>query len=100
MVPCYIEGSPYDRVPWSPLVMTARVVVRYGERVESRQSADREDEPAVIQAMMRQWVGQIAKLAGHPNFEPQFAGRQWKPTAGELAEAIAGNQVRNASTAN
>jgi 1-acyl-sn-glycerol-3-phosphate acyltransferase len=100
LVPCYIEGSPYQRVAWSPLLMTAGVVVRYGELVESRQPADRDDEPAEIRAMMRQWVGQIAKLADRPEFVPQFAGRQWKPTTAELAEAMAASQPRNGSPAN
>jgi hypothetical protein len=37
---------------------------------------------------MRQWVSAIARLAGQPDFGGEFAGRQWKPTEEELAEAI------------
>lgn len=100
LVPCFVEGSPYDRVPWSPLLMSARVVVRYGQPVETQQTSDREDAPDEVQNLMRQCIGQIAQLAGRSEFVPQFAGRQWKPTPAELAESIAAGRPRNGHAAN
>jgi hypothetical protein len=74
--------------------------VRYGQPVESRQSSDCIDPPDEIQTLMRQCVGQIAQLAGRPEFVPQFAGRQWKPTPAELAEAMAAGRPRDGQPAN
>ena len=85
LVPCLIEGSPYDRVPWSPFLLTAQVVVRFGEPIPTRTSADSNDDSRASEGLMTRCVAQIAELAGQPGFEPQFAGRNWKPTAEELA---------------
>ncbi len=84
LVPVYVEGSPYRLVPWSPLLMTARVVVRFSEPIVP-QSAPPSDDKEANEDLMRLWAAQIAALADQPDFEPQFAGRQWKPTAEELA---------------
>ncbi len=34
ILPCWIEGSPYDRVPWSPFFMAAQVRVRFGHPID------------------------------------------------------------------
>jgi 1-acyl-sn-glycerol-3-phosphate acyltransferase len=93
LVPCYIEGSPYERVPWSPLLMTARVVVRFGQPIECRTEPDGDVESECAAAVMRHWAVSIARLAGQPNVAVEFAGRQWKPTEEELAEAISGRRA-------
>ena len=41
LLPCYIEGSPYDRVPWSPLLLAAHVVVHFGELIPARTEGGR-----------------------------------------------------------
>lgn len=84
LVPCYIEGSPYRRVSWSPLLMTARVVVRFGEPIPTT------GEASETEILMLRCLKSIAGLAGRPAFKPQLAGRQWKPTPEELAEAMEG----------
>ncbi len=83
MVPCYIEGSPYHRVPWSPFFMSARVRVRFGEQIcpSAGPSEDRRQEKVTAEVIRR-----IAELAGRGNFEPKMAGRRWKPTAAELTD--------------
>jgi 1-acyl-sn-glycerol-3-phosphate acyltransferase len=97
LVPCYIEGSPYDRVSWSPLLLTARVLVRFGPVVESRELLRDDQQPEVAGELMLRCLTEIARLAGKAEFAPQLAGRQWKPTAEELALSTNNRQspVRN-----
>ncbi len=85
LVPVYIEGSPYHLVPWSPLLMRARVVVRFGLPIVPQSAPPSDDDKEASEVVMRLWAAQIAALVDQPEFEPQFAGRQWKPTAEELA---------------
>jgi len=85
VVPCYVEGSPYRRVAWSPFFMTARVKVRFGPPLDFSEFFDRESEQEVLAEVLRRCQRAIADLAGRPDFEPRIAGRNWKPTAEELA---------------
>jgi 1-acyl-sn-glycerol-3-phosphate acyltransferase len=84
LVPVYIDGSPYNRVPFSPLLMPAKVVVHFGAPIGACGAAG-EDDASACAGLMRSWAAQLAQLAGRPGFQPRFAGRQWKPTAAELA---------------
>lgn len=79
VVPCYIRGAPYWRCVFSPFCMPARVEVWIGPPLDFSSYYGREDEPGVLEAVMRQIVQAIARLAGRPDFQPQFAGRHWKP---------------------
>jgi 1-acyl-sn-glycerol-3-phosphate acyltransferase len=89
IVPCYIRGAPYRWSPWSPLLMPARVEVRFGRPIDMVEFRGREDEHAAIQELSRRALQAIAELAGRTDFEPQFAGRHWKPTEQELSQAMA-----------
>jgi hypothetical protein len=64
--------------------MTARVFVRFGEPISTG------GEPSENEILMLRCLKSIAELAGRPDFKPQLAGRQWKPTPEELAEAMEG----------
>jgi 1-acyl-sn-glycerol-3-phosphate acyltransferase len=105
LVPCYIDGSPYGGSSWSPLLMPARVTVRFGQPIPVQDAtnhgphADNIDdtqgsngnanglgESVRHEALMRRCVAQIAELAGEPEFQGQFAPRQWNPRA-EVAGA-------------
>ena len=81
IVPCYIEGSPYHKLPWSPFFMHSRVRISIGEPIDLNQG-DPDAAKGVGQeqagAYMRQIMAQIAALAGQPEFEVQLAGRRWK----------------------
>lgn len=92
MVPIYISGSPYDGHPWSPLLMAARVVVRFGRPVAVTDLFGPGDEEGVLEEAMRRCLVEIALLASRPDFEPQFAGRHWKPTKAELAAGADASQ--------
>lgn len=89
VVPCYIHGAPYRRYPWSPFVMPARVEVHFGQPIDLSQYYGREGEAGVVQEILRRILKEIAALGGQPDFEPQIAGRNWKPTQEDLEEAMA-----------
>jgi 1-acyl-sn-glycerol-3-phosphate acyltransferase len=94
IVPCYIHGAPFYRFTWSPLLMPARVEVRFGRPIDVAEFRGREDDQAAMQEMTRRALKAIAELAGHSDFEPQFAGRDWKPTEQDLAAAMAASETR------
>ncbi len=78
ILPCYIEGAPYDDVLWKPVVMTARVRLKVGKLIDISGYFGREREDGVIGQLTLECVREIAKLAGQEGFEPQLAGRDWK----------------------
>ncbi|MHB0957562.1 MAG: lysophospholipid acyltransferase family protein [Pirellulaceae bacterium] len=92
IVPCYIEGAPYRGTPWSPFLMRARTLVRYGQPIDLSPYYGRERESEVVRQLLVQCVSAIAELAGRTGFEPQLAGRQWKWKATE-SEPESGNEV-------
>ena len=88
VVPCYIRGAPYRRHPWSPFFLPARVEITFGEPIDLTEFHGRESEDGVVADVMRRVLKAIATLAGQPDFEPQLAGRNWKPTQEELNAAM------------
>lgn len=98
LLPVYIQGSPYRKTPWSPFLMRANVVVRVGPLLDVSEFYGREDEPEIVQQVMLRVLKAIAALAEQPDFEPQLAGRNWKPTAEEIAaDAEAAERRRKSS---
>jgi 1-acyl-sn-glycerol-3-phosphate acyltransferase len=96
LIPCYIEGAPYRRYPWSPLVMPARVQVRFGQPLDPpRATATNGDDNLAAQHTLDA-LRAIAALAGQPHFQPRLAGRNWKPTAQELEANMAAKEQREA----
>jgi len=79
IIPVFITGSPYDGSPMGPLKMRAKVRVKIGEPMDLTAYYGREKEEGVTQEITKQLLREMAKLAGHPEFEPQLAGRRWKP---------------------
>lgn len=98
IVPCYIRGSPYHRYPWSPLFMPAHVEVRFGQPLDLAKFYGRENEDGIVQEVTRQAMKAIGELAGRSDFQPQIAGRVWKPTEAELEAAMADQERREDST--
>ncbi len=78
VVPCYIEGAPYDGTAWSPFLMSARVIARFGDPIDLSSYYDREHASAFVGQIMLQVMTAIAELAGCEDFEPALAGRRWK----------------------
>jgi 1-acyl-sn-glycerol-3-phosphate acyltransferase len=87
IVPIYIAGAPYGGFSWSPLLLTARVEVRFGKPLALTEFYGREGEEGVLEEVMRRCLAEIARLAEWADFDPEFAGRDWK--AIEEAQAAA-----------
>jgi len=79
VIPCYIHGSPYDGTPWGCLLMTAKVRVRVGKPIDISPYYGREHEREVLEDLTKRFLAAIAELAGQSDFQPQLAGRFYKP---------------------
>ncbi|HEV3416946.1 MAG TPA: hypothetical protein VG056_09045, partial [Pirellulales bacterium] len=79
VIPCYISGAPYDGTTVGPLFMSARVQVIVGDLIDLSEFYGREKEPGVTVELTKQFLKEIARLAGANDFKPQVAGRNWKP---------------------
>lgn len=79
IVPCYIEGAPYDGTSWSPFLMAGKVTVRFGDPIDLSAYYDREHASAFVGQVMLQVMTAIAGLAGREDFRPALAGRRWRP---------------------
>jgi 1-acyl-sn-glycerol-3-phosphate acyltransferase len=79
VVPCYIQGSPYDGTPLGCLLMPAKVKVRFGRPMDLSEFYGHEDEREVLQEVTKRLLIAIATLAGQPDFHPEIAGRFPKP---------------------
>ena len=97
VVPCYIEGAPFDKVAHSPLLMPARVKVVIGEPLEIAASCEKPEDPACVGQIMLQCMREIARLAGQDDCEPRLAGKRWKPTDTELQQAMRDSDRRRSS---
>ena len=84
LIPVFIDGSPYGGTPWSPFFMRSKVRVHFGQPIDVEAYQDH-DESTVIGELMLRTVRAIAELAGQPDYQPELAGRQWKPTPDEVA---------------
>jgi 1-acyl-sn-glycerol-3-phosphate acyltransferase len=78
ILPCYIEGAPYGGTAWSPLLIPARVKVRFGKPIDLSAHWDAAQESGAVAAILLEVMSEIAKLAGREDFQPKLAGRKWR----------------------
>ena len=95
ILPMVIEGSPYNRVPWSPFFMRARVKVLVGEPFDLSPYYDANLNAEQQRDIMRQIAQQMAHMAQRPDAEIAMAGRDWKPTAEQIEADAAAAEQRN-----
>lgn len=81
VVPCYIEGSPYDGRVFSFFFLTAKARLRVGKPIDLSEYYGHEGDREVLKSLTRRFLRQIAALAGRPDYEPNLAGREWKEAA-------------------
>ncbi len=81
IIPCYVEGAPYRGKAWSPFLMRAHVRIRFGQPIDLSDYFEHARDGELVRKLMKRCVLAIAELAGRSDFEPQFAGRRWKPGA-------------------
>jgi 1-acyl-sn-glycerol-3-phosphate acyltransferase len=79
VIPCYVKNPPYDGTALGSFFMTAHAHVTIGQPIDLTPYLGREHDRSVQQELTLLFLKEIAKLAGHPDFEPKLAGRQWKP---------------------
>jgi len=77
VVPCYLEGVPYDGTFWGCLFMPARVRLVIGDPIDLSKYYDQERSHEVLGKVTKEFFKRIASLAGYPDFQPQLAGRRW-----------------------
>jgi 1-acyl-sn-glycerol-3-phosphate acyltransferase len=85
IVPCYIEGAPYDGTFWGCMFMTARVRVVIGRPIDLSQYQGAPPTPELLKDVTITLLKSIAALAGHINYQPSVAGRRWMPKRGNQA---------------
>lgn len=86
LIPVYIEGSPFGKTPISPFFMRARVVIRIGEPIDIAPYLARSSEDGILAELIFDAVRGVARLAGRDDYQPELAGKNWKPTAEQIAE--------------
>ncbi len=92
VVPCYLEGVPYDGTFWGCLFMAGQVKLKIGEPLDLQDYYDRHREHEVLGELTLLFLRRIAELAGQPDFEPRLAGRRWSPiTEREDAQTACGS---------
>lgn len=98
LLPCLITGSPYGGTAGSPFLMRAKVTVRFGELIDVSPYYGREDENGLVGELMLRALRTIAALAGREDFQPQLAGRRWRPTQADVEQAAMTLRQRGAET--
>lgn len=77
IVPCYIEGSPYDpRVFYRFFLMRSKATITVGRPIDITPYLDRSDDHDVQEDLTRRIGREIAKLAGRPDYEPELVSRR------------------------
>jgi len=80
VIPCYVSGSPYDGSILGCLLIPAKVRLTVGRPIDLSAYYGQETDREVLATLTKRFMVEIAKLAGVEDFEPQLAGRFYKPT--------------------
>ena len=80
VVPCYIRGAPYDGTTLGCLLMPASVRLTFGQPIDLSAYYGREGDRQTLDDLTCRFLREIARLGGDANFQPQLAGRFYKPT--------------------
>ncbi|MFZ5829943.1 MAG: lysophospholipid acyltransferase family protein [Planctomycetota bacterium] len=76
IVPCYLEGSPYDGAAVSPLFMPARVRLSIGQPIQLPDCGRRGGDREMLDTLTRRVMRAIAHLAGSEEFAPEIVRRK------------------------
>lgn len=77
VIPCWVEGAPYDGTALGSFFMKARARVKVGRPIDLSPYFGQEGDKAVLQELTKRFLMEIARLAGHPNYQAKLAGRNW-----------------------
>jgi 1-acyl-sn-glycerol-3-phosphate acyltransferase len=78
VIPCYIDGAPYDGTTLGCLLMPASVRLTIGQPIDLSEYYDRAGDRQVQKNWTFEFLLAIAQLAGRPDFQPRVAGRSDK----------------------
>jgi 1-acyl-sn-glycerol-3-phosphate acyltransferase len=79
VIPCFIEGAPYNGSALGPFLMTAHARVTIGQPIDLSSYFGRESDREVLAELTKRFLKEIAHLAKNDAFEPQLAGKRWHP---------------------
>jgi 1-acyl-sn-glycerol-3-phosphate acyltransferase len=79
VVPCYIDGAPYDGTVWGCLFTPAKVRLVIGKPIDLSAYYDCDRNREVLNMLTERVLHEIAVLAGDPEFQPHLAPRLYKP---------------------
>lgn len=80
VIPCYVSGSPYDGTILGCLLIPSKVHLTIGRPIDLSPYYGQEADREVLGMLTKRFLVEIAKLAGVNDFEPQLAGRIYKPS--------------------
>ncbi len=83
VVPMFIHGAPYAGTVASSFFMTARVRVRVGDPIDLSPYYGQEGDREVLRQLTLRFLKEMARLAGHEEFQPRLAGKRWMPRPDE-----------------
>jgi len=79
VIPCYIDGAPYDGTFYGCLFMPAKVRLRVGRPIDLAEYYGRENDRDVLEQLTHRFLREIAALAGENDYPSELAGRFYKP---------------------
>jgi 1-acyl-sn-glycerol-3-phosphate acyltransferase len=97
VVPCFVEGLPYDGTALGSFFMPGKARVTIGKPINLAPYFDREIDKPVLEELTKLFLVEIARLAGVDDFQPTLAGRQWK--AGAVGEANGNGEAATSGAA-
>jgi 1-acyl-sn-glycerol-3-phosphate acyltransferase len=99
ILPCFVRGSRFNRSIGASIFQRAKVDLFVGEPIDLSEYYGREGEREVLEALTGRILKEIARLAGHPDFEPEVAGRFSKSNGGGPAIPSAATTPEEATPA-
>jgi len=87
VVPCYVRGAPFGKTVIGPLFMAAHATLVVGKPIDLSEYYERAGEDGILGEMTKRFLTEIARLAGVEDYEPELAGRRWKPGMEQAAPA-------------
>lgn len=85
IVPCHIQGAPYDGTTLGCLLMPAHVKLKIGRLIDIAPYLGIADEREALQKLTRRLLTEIALLAGATNYQPELIGRFHNAAADDKA---------------
>ncbi|MGH7192649.1 MAG: lysophospholipid acyltransferase family protein [Candidatus Saccharimonadales bacterium] len=79
VIPCYVEGSPFDGEVFSFFFILAKTRLVVGQPIDISEYYERAGDRQVLECLTRRFMSEIARLAGREDFAPDLAGKRWKP---------------------